>query len=257
MYNDANPNNDYKIRAHEQNQNANLSYKKVNDRMKKILIAVPTNKYIEPETFKSIYDLDVPEGYEVEFQYFYGYQIDEIRNLVAEWAKRYDYLLSVDSDIVLPKDSLKKMIEADKDIVTGLYIQRIPNTHTLEVYMVTPNGGMTNIPIELLSIHKGLVEVAGCGFGCVLIKSEVFRKMEYPHFYYQSAVINQNRITEDVYFCKKARDLGFTVWVDTTIKCDHKGSTFFKVNATPVIKEEKSTGVTVIPDNYRKETVFR
>jgi glycosyltransferase involved in cell wall biosynthesis len=261
MYNDANPLNDYKVRGDEQNQNANRSYKKKdNDRVKKILCAVPTNKYIEPETFKSIYDLDVPDGYEVEFQYFYGYQIDQIRNLIAEWAKRYDYLFSVDSDIILPKDSLKKMIAADKDIVTGLYIQRIPDTHTLEVYMVPPNGGMTNIPRDLLMQHNGLVEVAGCGFGCVLVKGEVFRKMEYPHFYYKSALDHKNTVSEDVYFCSKARDLGFSIWADTTIVCDHKGSTLFKVNATPVMpasKEEKGDGVTVIPDSYRKEKVFK
>lgn len=235
------------------------------EEMKKILIAIPTNKYIEPETFKSIYDLDVPEGYEVDFQFFYGYQIDQIRNLIAEWAKRYDYLFSVDSDIVLPRDSLRKMIEANKDIVTGLYIQRIPNTHTIEVYMVNSNGGLSNIPQELLFQHNGLVEVAGCGFGCCLVKGEVFRMMEYPHFYYQSALDHKNTVSEDVYFCKKARDLGFTVWADTTIICDHKGSTFFKVNATHQKKEiflsdiidKRDEGITVIPDNYRKEKVFR
>jgi hypothetical protein len=228
--------------------------------MKRILIAIPTNKYIEPETFKSIYDLDIPEGYEVDFQFFYGYQIDQIRNLIAEWTKRYDYLFSVDSDIVLPSDSLRKMIDADKDIVTGLYIQRIPGTHTLEVYMVTPSGGMTNIPHELFANHKGLVEVAGCGFGSVLIKGEVFRKMEYPHFLYESALDHKNTVSEDVFFCKKARDLGFTIWADTTIKCDHKGSTFYKVNELPAIHREvkqNDPGVTVMPDTYRKEKVFR
>jgi cellulose synthase/poly-beta-1,6-N-acetylglucosamine synthase-like glycosyltransferase/glycosyltransferase involved in cell wall biosynthesis len=235
------------------------------DTMKRILIAIPTNKYIESETFKSIYDLDIPEGYEVDFQFFYGYQIDQIRNLIAEWAKNYDYLFSVDSDIVLPSDSLRKMIEADKDIVTGLYIQRIPNTHTLEVYMVNPVGGLSNIPYELLFQHDGLVEVAGCGFGCCLVKGEVFRRMEYPHFYYQSALDHKNTVSEDVYFCKKARDLGFAVWADTTIVCDHKGSTFYKVNSfpnketlfIPEIAEEKDNGITVIPESYRKEKVFR
>ncbi len=33
--------------------------------MKKILIAIPTARYIEAETFKSIYDLEVPEGYDL------------------------------------------------------------------------------------------------------------------------------------------------------------------------------------------------
>ena len=283
-YNDANPLNDYKIRGDEQNRNANKSYgnkfsvvvptkpiyyewQNANplseEIMKKILIAIPTNKYIEPETFKSIYDLEIPNGYTVEFQFFYGYQIDQIRNLIAEWAKRYDYLFSVDSDIVLPKDALRKMISADKDIVTGLYIQRIPDTHTLEVYMVDPNGGIVNIPHELLENINGLVEIAGCGFGCCLVKGDVFRKMEYPHFYYQSALDHKNTVSEDIYFCKKARDLEFKVWLDTTIICDHKGSTFFKVKdkqAQPMPQKffNGDNGIPVIDDvSNRGGKVFR
>lgn len=237
-YNDANPLNDYKIRETEQNKNAGKSYEKNQiksyegtDEVKTILIAIPTAKYIEVETFKSLWDLDVPEGYKLDFQYFYGYNIDQIRNLVSEWAKKYDYLLSVDSDIILPKDTLTKMLAADKDIISGLYIQRIPNTHTVEIYMVTPTGGMTNIPYEMLK-DKGIVEVAGCGFGACLVKGEVFRKMEYPHFYYKSALTHRDTVSEDVYFCKKARDLGFKVWADTTILCDHKGTSYYKIDTT-------------------------
>ena len=196
--------------------------------MKKILIAVPTGKYIEPETFKSIYDLDVPEGYETEFQFFYGYRVDQIRNLIADWAKRYDYLLAVDSDIVLPKNTLRNFLAADKPIISGLYIQRIPNTHVLEVYMDTPNGGCTNIPYELIR-DRGIVEIAACGFGCVLIKGEVFRAMPYPQFEYHSALNHRDTVSEDVDFAIKARKAGFTIWADSSIQCEHIGNTTFIV----------------------------
>ena len=234
-YNDANPLNDYKIRGEEQNKNASKSYaKKDNDTVKKkILVAIPTAKYIEVETFKSLWDLDVPSGYELDFQYFYGYTISQIRNLIAEWSKRYDYLFSVDSDIVLPRDALKKMLDADKDIISGLYIQRIPKTHTLEVYMDTPNGGCTNIPHQLIK-NRGVVEIAACGMGAALIKSDVLRKMEYPHFFYKEALTMNDTVSEDVYFCRKARQAGFSVWADASIECDHKGTDFFRV------QEEKS-----------------
>lgn len=226
-YNDSNPLNDYKIRTDEQNQNASLSYKG-NTVTKNILVAIPTNKYIEPETFKSLWDLKVPDGYKLDFQYFYGYQVDQIRNLIAEWAKRYDYLLSVDSDIVLPPDTLEKMLSADKDIISGLYIQRIPNTQTLEVYMLNENGGVVNIPYRLLE-NKPLTQIAACGMGCVLVKAKVFRDMEYPHFYYKSALDHRDTISEDVYFCKKAREHGFEVWTDPSIMCDHIGNTKFSL----------------------------
>jgi FkbM family methyltransferase len=228
-YNDANPLNDYKVRSEEQNENANASYNKKDVSVKKILVAIPTAKYIEVETFKSLWDLEVPEGYELDFRYSFGYSITQIRNLISEWAKSYDYLFSLDSDIVLPKNTLVKMLAADKDIISGLYIQRIPNTHTLEVYMDTPNGGCTNIPYDLIK-DRGVVEIAACGMGAALIKSNVFRTMEYPHFFYKEALTMRDTVSEDVYFCSKARAAGFAVWADASIKCDHKGSNFFTVD---------------------------
>ena len=242
-YNDINPLNDYKVNGTEQNKNANRianitgksnlpepKTQEIKAQMtkKKILIAVPTGKYVEPETFKSIYDLDVPEGYETEFQFFYGYRVDQIRNLIADWAKRYDYLLAVDSDIVLPKNTLRNFLAADKPIISGLYIQRIPDTHVLEVYMDTPNGGCTNIPYELIR-DRGIVEIAACGFGCVLIKGEVFRAIPYPQFEYHSALNHRDTVSEDVDFAIKARNAGFKIWADSSIQCEHIGNTTFIV----------------------------
>lgn len=195
--------------------------------MKTILIAVPTNKYIEPETMKSIYDLEIPPGYKTEFQFFYGYQVDQIRNLIASWAVRYDYLFAVDSDIVLKPDTLAKLLARDKDIVSGLYIQRKPGQHILELYR---NG--TNIPYQDIK-GLGLIEVDGCGFGCVLVNSDVFRKMEYPHFVYRSAIDHAHTVSEDTYFCLKAKSLGFRVFADTSILCEHIGSTRFIVDDNP------------------------
>jgi len=198
-------------------------------REKTILIAIPTNKNIEAATYKSIFDLKVPKGYKLHFQYFYGYQIDQIRNLIAEWGKGHDYLFCVDSDVVLPDDTLLKMVGWDRDIVSGLYIQRIPGTHTLEIYEENGYGGVINIPWENIKLRIGLMEIAACGFGCVLIKSEVLKGMEYPHFVYRSALDHAHTYSEDVYFCQKAREAGFKIYADTTILCDHVGSFSFKV----------------------------
>lgn len=214
--------------------------------MKKILVASPVQEYMEVETFKSIWDLDVPEGYELDFRIEKSDNISQVRNLIAEWAKRYDYLFSVDSDIVLPKDTLVKMLAADKDVISGLYIQRIPGTQTLEVYMATPNGGCTNIPYSMLE-NLGVVEIEACGMGCALIKSEVFRKMEYPHFFYKSALNHRETISEDVYFCKKAKGLGFTIWTDPSIKCDHIGNNVFSLDTQAERNIEHVAGQDLLP----------
>lgn len=202
------------------------------ERTKRILIAIPTARNIEADTFKSIYDLEVPEGYTTDFQYFYGYNVDQVRNLIADWiVKGYDYLFSVDSDIAFPKDTLKRLLSHNVDMVSGLYIQRKPGQHILEVYEHNGQGGVSNIPYDKIA-GQGLVEIASCGFGCVLVKAEVMRAIPYPHFVYHSAIDHRNTISEDVDFCKKALAKGFRLWADTSIHCRHIGSSEFVIDNT-------------------------
>ena len=202
---------------------------------KNILIAIPTNKYIEPETFKSIYDLIIPSGYAVEFQYFYGYTISQIRNLIGEWGKRYDYLFCVDSDIVLPNNALVKLLKADKYIVSGCYVQRLHN-NTLELFEANGLGGVVPISVERLTGE--LISVDACGFGCVLINSVVLRAMKYPHFIYTEALDHKNTISEDIYFCTKAKlEHGYTIWADTSLICKHIGAHYYvPVNPNDTLK---------------------
>ena len=247
-YNDASPLNDYKVNRAEQDKtiadvvlnsavdNTPLPVVVVPEtktpiRKKRILIAIPTNKLIEAETFKSIYDLIVPDGYETVFQYFWGYQVEQVRNLIAHWTinNGFDYLFSVDSDIAFAPDTLVKMLSHDKDIVSGVYIQRIPGKHTIEIMRQNDRGGVTHVDWDVIK-GQGLVPIDGCGFGCALIKREVFVGIPYPQFVYKSAIDHKDTISEDVYFCLKARENGFKLWCDTSVICDHIGSWTFRVN---------------------------
>ena len=197
---------------------------------KRILIAIPTAKYIEAATFKSIYDLTVPDDCEVVFQYFFGYRVDQIRNLIADWVvKGFDYLFSVDSDISFAPDTLVRLLAHDQDMVSGLYIQRQPGQQILEIYENNRQGGVSNIAYA--SLHgRGLVEVAACGFGCVLVKAEVMRSVGYPQFEYHPAIDHANTVSEDLDFCNKARHRGFRVWADSNITCQHTGHYVFEVD---------------------------
>jgi glycosyltransferase involved in cell wall biosynthesis len=259
-YNDTNPLNDYKVNGKEQNitaskilENKMKKFTPIPDRKttqvttnklelnvmkapppdapkKHILIAIPNKNNIEADTFKSIYDLEVPDGYETHFQFFYGYQVEQVRNLIADWVIKgpYDYLFAVDADIAFPKDTLKKLLAHNKDMVTGLYIQRIPGKHCIEVMKANDRGGVTHVPWDQLK-GRGLVKVDSAGFGCCLIKKEVFTAIEYPHFVYKSALDHQHTISEDVYFFLKAKEKGKEIWADTSILCEHIGSWTFRV----------------------------
>lgn len=164
----------------------------------------------------------MPEGVTVDFKYFYGYQIDQIRNLIAAHACNYDYLLSVDSDIVLPNDALVKMLAHNVHIVSGVYIQRKQGLEVPEIYRKNNTGGTSNVQMSDI-MPPGLHEIDGCGFGCVLVNCNVFRHMTYPHFKYEMASAMQIQVSEDNYFCAKAQRNGVKIYVDSSIVCEHIG----------------------------------
>jgi len=265
-YNDLNPLNDYKVNGDAQNLTAkkilgeynptpefnlndvitelpNISPDKANEylngkkettlpaRKKKILIAIPTAKNIEPTTFKAIFDLEVPEGYETQFQYFYGYNVDQVRNLIASWIVNgdYDYLFAVDYDIAFPPDTLKKLLSHDKDVVSGVYIQRFTDRHVVELFDRNDHGGYNHIPWEKIK-GQGLVRIGACGFGCVLIKKQVMVDIGYPQFQYFSALDHKDTFSEDLDFARKAAAKGFEMYADTSVICDHYGTHVYKVN---------------------------
>jgi len=261
LYNDKNPLNDYKVNSQQQNWNAaqvlskgvklekievNSTTKQLDPKVemvrtkdivarnimskKKILIAIPTAKNIEATTFKSIYDLIVPEGYETQFQFFYGYNVEQVRNLIADWIVKgsYDYLLAIDSDISFAPDTLVKMINHDVDVVSGIYIQRFHDRHVIEIFETNDKGGYNHMPYEKIK-DKGLVQVGAVGMGCVLIKKQVMVDIGYPQFVYRTALDHNETFSEDLDFCHKANQKGFKIYADSSILCDHTGSYVYKV----------------------------
>lgn len=229
-YNDKNPLNDYKVNSEEQAQNwESISSSKVTENTR-ILIGIPCAKYIEAETFESVYNMRIPYGCTARFQYFYGYNIAQIRNLMADTAIRlnFDYLFWVDSDIVLPDDTLIKLIGSGRRCISGVYIQRRQDADVPEVYMHS-NGGMRNATISEVSGDE-IMEVAACGFGCMLTATDVLKKIGYPQFEYKNSLDHTYTISEDIDFCKKSVSHGTAIFVDPSIRCGHIGQKVYKID---------------------------
>lgn len=140
--------------------------------------------------------------------------------VIAEGA---DYLFMVDDDMLCPPDLFSKLVAHDKDVVAALAFTRNPD-HKPVIYE-TVNGfsnevGMTYGFTRFVQNYprNQLVECDAVGFGAVLIKAEVLRKIPQPWFF------GMERTGEDIIFCIKAKKAGFQVFMDTSIKLGHLGS---------------------------------
>lgn len=124
-----------------------------------------------------------------------------------------EWLMFLDDDHSFPADILLQLLSHEQPIVGALYLQR--QTPFTPIAYGEKNDDGTYTPLRFHEIpEKGLVEVAACGTGGMLIRSEVLHQMPYPWFEHGVA-------SEDLMFCDHARALGFPIYVDTGIRMGH------------------------------------
>jgi GT2 family glycosyltransferase len=126
--------------------------------------------------------------------------IDRARNSAAELAleQEADYLLFLDDDVIIPMDSLGKLIEADADIVAGdVCIRGYPFDHML-FYWTKNKEGLKAYSKLPSNVPNNLLDVGAVGFSLCLIKTSLIQKLSKPYF------ITGVNNTEDIYFCLKA-----------------------------------------------------
>lgn len=142
--------------------------------------------------------------------------LDDSRNsTVRELMKcNPDYIFFMDSDMLFAPETLLELLKQDKDIITGVYCQKQPpHNPVLRMYDSETKhyeSGWT-YPIGRL------FTVDACGAGCLLVKREVFQDLKKPYFKWDS----ESGLSEDIYFCRKAKKAGYDIWVHGGLNCGH------------------------------------
>lgn len=185
----------------------------------KILIAVPTFAHIEPEVFKAIYDLH-PAGHELHFDFVKGYDCAIARNNISILAQEggFDYVLMVDSDTIIPPDTLELMMEEPKDICLGVCPRK--NTKEGKSAIIKFDAPEYADSYYYHELPEKPVKVKGGGFACALVRTYVFTHVGRPCFQYVTNA-DGSTLSEDYYFCQNARFMGFEIWMDPRVRCGH------------------------------------
>jgi hypothetical protein len=153
------------------------------------------------------------------------------------------HLMFVDADIGWEPWHLLVLLNADKDVIGGLYPMK-----TMPVKWVV-NG------FEGAKEEGPLQEVSKTGTGFMLIKRHVFEKLARhpavktfandiglpkeldPHMktYFDTAVRENRYYSEDWTFCENWRDFGGEVWVDKRVLLKHTGTYVFDYAVQPAL----------------------
>ncbi len=135
----------------------------------------------------------------------------------ADW----DYFLFVDSDIKFTAQHALNLIEKDVDIVSGAYVRQ-DNPDLLNCGLWDDNTP-GNISSHFATGSDGFRKVDYVGAGFLLVKKEVFSKIEYPWF--RHFVVEkdgcQEELAEDYGFCMGAWKADIDIYVDCDTLVEH------------------------------------
>lgn len=190
--------------------------------MIQILIAVPTFENILPDTFKSIYNLEKTDWMKVDFDFVRGYDCARARNIICNKAikNNYDYVLMVDSDIILPTYTLIKMLDDPKPVCLGCYPRKNTKKEVFEIFKLGQQDYVKTFNYSEITSLSGKIEVKGGGFGCGMIDVRILNDLPHPFFKYVEYESGAT-LSEDLYFCSNANKHGYQVYAETDIICGH------------------------------------
>lgn len=193
-----------------------IAEKHFKHKVRKILIGVP-HRNKEDGNATNFSNLQTPAGFTCSISEPYGYSTADAQNFIVKKAidEGYDYIFFVGDDILIPKQALVQLIRHDVEMVGGLYYRKYFPLETTGM-RYDKEGYPTCIDNYKIGdiIENTLVLCSGC----VLIKVETLKKLEYP-WYKSINISGRPAITSDAYICQKMRDIGVNIITDTAIQC--------------------------------------
>ena len=173
------------------------------------------------------------------------------------------HLMFIDADIHFPQTAVYELLEADKDIVCGIYPKKEIDWTNIGR---AANAGKENLKdfggafvLNMVSqpdveeyLHEGLMEVRHGGTGFMLIKREVFEKLKEHVPTYRTSTVKDSEgnfvkpltheffttsidetgclLSEDYYFCDLWRKHGGKIYANPFIKLEHVGTYVYTGN---------------------------
>ena len=158
-------------------------------------------------------------NYDVRFFFPNIVPLDASRNTcVEEFLKisnnEDDRLLFIDDDMVIPENGLEILVNHNKDICGLLCLMCKPDDVGMMVPLPVACRYNENKQYVVHFEGKGLTEVDALGGACIMIKRKVFEAIgekAYEYQYYPNGTLS---LVADYYFCQKAQNKGFKIWVD-------------------------------------------
>lgn len=193
----------------------------------RVAICIPSGDLVHADFMMSLINLIVytrSQGINVAALNTKCSHIDMSRFQMVEAARSVEatHLFFIDSDMIVPADTIVRLLAHGDDIVGAGYVRRREPHNLVSTEL---DGSVSQIKAS----DTGKREMKRMPTGCLMIGMDVFNKVPEPWFDSRWNDAKRQRVTEDNAFCDDARRCGYQIFmdVDITKQVGHIGQTIF------------------------------
>lgn len=212
-----------------------VSAKFLNEGKNKIFIAVPTEKAAIDKDKKPylpcLNGLKIPTNIAYQKHNAFGRPVADNYNdiVIKALQENADYLITIEDDTFPPSDAIEKLVKLANEWnfvnpTTTYPLNYAPTLCAFGAWYTKKEHPRTGVHIimnkdgkrEFLNTDDGKIyECYTLAMGCSIYPMDMFKKISPPWF------VTTPQLSQDSYFSQKARDAGFKLYCDTSIKCKH------------------------------------
>jgi len=179
----------------------------------RILLAVATELKAE-QGLPCIENLNIPNGSEIKIYNCFGRSIDDAYTNIVETGinDKVDYIITVEDDTFPDVDALVKLMDL---------IRKNPKS-AVGAWYPKKEKSLQGVPIIIkdgkrqpLEVDGKIHEVYTLPMGCSIYPIEIFMEIPFPWFK------TTPNLSQDSFFSQLAREHGWKLLVDTSIRCKH------------------------------------
>jgi len=167
--------------------------------------------------FNKIKSFDLPV---IKGPYFEGAldRIIESRNILREYALKnnYDYFLSLEQDVIPPKDIIEQLLKPKKRAISAVYFNYFTKNNETRILPViwSKMDNKLKCVLKPSELNKGLLRIAISGLGCILIHKTVLNKLKFRYEKNEEAF-------DDIYFALDCKKNNIPIYADTNLIVKH------------------------------------
>jgi len=169
------------------------------------------------------------------------------------YEKQCEWVGYLDSDVIGDPEMFLYLVDfAQKNslkILSGMYYAKQPfyepKYHPCAWLRVADGGQGMLMPVNADDPQNwdACFPVDAVGFGCIVVHHTVFRALRRPWFMFGTgrfiggAAFNR-QMSEDFYFCERAKELGILTYLNTNVRCYHMAMMALNEVGVPCLKAE-------------------